>query len=85
MRGLGDGEAYESASHGAGRKMSRKAAKKRFTAEDLIAQTEGVECQDAGVLDEIPGAYKDIEEVRAAQSALVEIVARLRQVICVKG
>ncbi|HEY1094722.1 MAG TPA: RtcB family protein [Glycomyces sp.] len=86
VRGLGNGAAYESASHGAGRKMSRNAAKKRFTAEDLIAQTEGVECRkDAGVIDEIPGAYKDIEAVMAAQSDLVEIVARLRQVVCVKG
>jgi tRNA-splicing ligase RtcB (3'-phosphate/5'-hydroxy nucleic acid ligase) len=86
VRGLGNGAAYESASHGAGRKMSRNAAKKRFTAEDLIAQTEDVECRkDAGVIDEIPGAYKDIEAVMAAQSDLVEIVARLRQVVCVKG
>jgi tRNA-splicing ligase RtcB len=86
VRGLGNGAAYESASHGAGRKMSRSAARKRFTVEDLIAQTEGVECRkDPGVIDEIPGAYKDIEEVMAAQSDLVEIAVRLRQVICVKG
>lgn len=76
----------ESASHGAGRKMSRSTAKRSFTAEDLAAQTEGVECRkDAGVVDEIPAAYKDIEEVMAAQSDLVEITARLRQVVCVKG
>ncbi|HEX2144745.1 MAG TPA: RtcB family protein [Glycomyces sp.] len=86
VRGLGNADAYESASHGAGRKMSRNAARKRFTVEDLVAQTEGVECRkDAGVIDEIPGAYKDIEAVMAAQSDLVEIVVRLRQVICVKG
>ncbi|MEU5870194.1 RtcB family protein [Glycomyces sp. NPDC047369] len=86
VRGLGNGHAYESASHGAGRKMSRSAARKRFTAEDLIAQTEGVECRkDPGVIDEIPGAYKDIDEVIAAQSDLVEVTARLRQVVCVKG
>jgi tRNA-splicing ligase RtcB len=86
VRGLGNGAAYESASHGAGRKMSRNAARKRFTAEDLIAQTEGVECRkDSGVIDEIPAAYKNIDEVMAAQSDLVEITARLRQVICVKG
>ena len=66
--------------------MSRSAARKRFTVEDLIAQTEGVECrEDPGVIDEIPGAYKDIEEVMAAQPDLVEIVVRLRQVTCVKG
>ncbi|GAA1669944.1 RtcB family protein [Glycomyces endophyticus] len=86
VRGLGNADAYESASHGAGRKMSRSAARKRFTVEDLIAQTEGVECRkDSGVIDEIPGAYKDIEAVMAAQSDLVEIAVRLRQVICVKG
>ncbi|WP_026931753.1 RtcB family protein [Glycomyces tenuis] len=86
VRGLGNGAAFESASHGAGRKMSRNAAKRRFTAADLAAQTEGVECRkDAGVVDEIPAAYKDIEEVMAAQADLVEVVARLRQVVCVKG
>lgn len=86
VRGLGNADAYESASHGAGRKMSRNAARKRFTAEDLIAQTEGVECRkDSGVIDEIPGAYKDIDEVIAAQKDLVEVTARLRQVVCVKG
>ncbi|WP_100446158.1 RtcB family protein [Glycomyces xiaoerkulensis] len=86
VRGLGNGDAFESASHGAGRKMSRSAAKRRFSAEDLAAQTEGVECRkDAKVVDEIPAAYKDIDEVMAAQSDLVEITARLRQVVCVKG
>lgn len=86
VRGLGNAAAFESASHGAGRRMSRSAAKRRFSAKDLAAQTEGVECRkDAGVVDEIPAAYKDIEQVMAAQSDLVEIVARLRQVVCVKG
>ncbi|GAB3993887.1 RtcB family protein [Glycomyces albus] len=86
VRGLGNAAAFESASHGAGRKMSRSAAKRRFSAKDLASQTEGVECRkDAGVVDEIPAAYKDIEQVMAAQADLVEIVARLRQVVCVKG
>ena len=75
-----------SCSHGAGRKMSRTEAKKLFNSKDLAEQTEGVECRkDADVIDEIPAAYKDIDEVMANQSDLVEIVEELRQVICVKG
>lgn len=86
VRGLGNAGSYWSASHGAGRRMSRGAAKRTFTLEDLAAQTAGVECRkDAGVLDEIPGAYKDLDAVIAAQSDLVEVVARLRTVLCVKG
>ena len=86
VRGLGNPESFESASHGAGRRMSRGEAKRRFTVEDLREQTEGVECRkDAGVLDEIPGAYKDIERVMADQRDLVEVVAELKQVLCVKG
>ncbi|MDL4777080.1 MULTISPECIES: RtcB family protein [Thermomonosporaceae] len=86
VRGLGNEESYNSASHGAGRRMSRNKARKSFTVDDLIAQTEGVECRkDGGVLDEIPGAYKDLESVMAAQSDLVEVVAHLRQLVCVKG
>lgn len=75
-----------SASHGAGRRMSRSAAKKHFTVQDLVDQTAGVECRkDQGVLDEIPGAYKDLEAVIRAQSDLVEVVARLNTLVCVKG
>jgi tRNA-splicing ligase RtcB len=86
VRGLGNAESFESASHGAGRRMSRNAAKKRFTVQDLSRQTQGVECRkDRGVLDEIPGAYKSIEKVMEAQRDLVEIVAELHQVLCVKG
>jgi tRNA-splicing ligase RtcB len=86
IKGLGNPHAFNSCSHGAGRKMSRTAAKKAFTQEDLCAQTAGVECRkDKGVVDEIPGAYKDIEEVMRAQSDLVEVTAELKQVICVKG
>ncbi len=86
IRGLGNPEAFNSCSHGAGRKMSRTKAKARFTREDLEKQTAGVECRkDKAVIDEIPGAYKDIEEVMRAQSDLVEVVAELKQVICVKG
>lgn len=86
IKGTGNAESFNSCSHGAGRKMSRTAAKKKFTREDLIAQTAGVECRkDGGVIDEIPSAYKDIDEVMRNQSDLVEIVAEIKQVICVKG
>jgi len=86
VRGLGNEAAFNSASHGAGRKMSRNKARKAFTVEDLVEQTKGVECRkDGGVLDEIPGAYKDLETVMESQADLVEVVAHLRQLICIKG
>jgi len=86
VRGLGNPVSYESASHGAGRRMSRSQAKRRFTAEDPAEQTKGIECRkDPGVIDEIPAAYKDIDEVIRAQSDLVEVVARLRTLLCIKG
>ncbi|MDQ5871469.1 MAG: RtcB family protein, partial [Acidobacteriota bacterium] len=86
VRGLGNPDSFHSAPHGAGRKMSRGEARRRFTKEDLVRQTEGVECRkDARVVDEIPAAYKPIEEVLEKSRDLVEVVAGLRQVICVKG
>ena len=86
VRGLGNPDSFESASHGAGRRMSRNKARKQFTEADLAAQTAGVECRkDAGVVDEIPAAYKDIDEVIRNQDDLVEVVAKLKQVICIKG
>ena len=86
VRGKGNADSYCSCSHGAGRMMSRTEAKRRFTVEDQIAATAGVECRkDAGVIDEIPLAYKDIDAVMAAQADLVDIVATLKQVLCVKG
>ncbi|WP_298454889.1 RtcB family protein [uncultured Cellulomonas sp.] len=86
VRGLGNEASYQSASHGAGRRMSRNQARRQFTAEDLAAQTSGVECRkDLGVVDEIPAAYKDLDAVIAAQTDLVEVVARLRTLLCVKG
>ncbi|WP_329175831.1 RtcB family protein [Streptomyces sp. NBC_01477] len=86
VRGLGNTAAFNSASHGAGRKMSRNAAKKRFSTRDLEDQTRGVECRkDSGVVDEIPGAYKSIDKVMSQQRDLVEVVAKLKQVVCVKG
>ena len=86
VRGLGNAESFESCSHGAGRRMSRGEAKSRLTLADLKRQTHGVECRkDAGVLDEAPAAYKDIDAVMEAQRDLVEIVHTLRQVVCIKG
>src|SRR5690606_22802842 len=86
IRGLGNPQSFNSCSHGAGRKMSRTKAKAKYSIKDLEIQTAGVECRkDKGVVDEIPGAYKDIEEVMRAQNDLVEVVAELKQVICVKG
>jgi tRNA-splicing ligase RtcB len=86
VRGKGSPLSFESASHGAGRRMSRARARKSFTLADLRQQTHGVECRkDAGVLDEVPGAYKDIAQVMAQQSDLVEIVTELKQILCVKG
>jgi len=86
VRGLGNAESFESCSHGAGRRMSRTVARKSFTLKDHAGATAGVECRkDAGVIDETPGAYKDIDAVMAAQRDLVEVVAELKQVLCVKG
>ena len=86
VRGKGDLQSYCSCSHGAGRSMSRAEAKRRFSITDLIAQTEGVECRkDEAVIDEIPASYKDIDQVMANQTDLVEVVHQLKQVLCVKG
>jgi tRNA-splicing ligase RtcB len=86
VRGKGNAASYHSCSHGAGRTMSRNEARRRFTRADLAAQTAGVECRkDAGVVDELPAAYKDVDAVMAAQSDLVEVVHTLKQVLCVKG
>jgi tRNA-splicing ligase RtcB (3'-phosphate/5'-hydroxy nucleic acid ligase) len=86
VRGKGNADSFHSCSHGAGRQHSRSKAKDLFTLEDHYKATEGVECRkDISVLDETPGAYKDIDAVMAAQSDLVEVVHTLKQVLCVKG
>jgi tRNA-splicing ligase RtcB len=86
VRGRGSAESFHSCAHGAGRRMSRNAAKRRFSPGDLETQTAGVICRkDQGVIDEIPGAYKDIDEVMANQADLVEVLHTLKQVVCVKG
>lgn len=86
VRGKGNPQSFCSCSHGAGRRMSRGKAKRVFSVEDLVQQTAGIECRkDAGVLDEIPQAYKDIDVVMDNQTDLVEVVHTLRQVLCIKG
>jgi len=86
VRGRGNPDSFCSCSHGAGRRMSRNEAKRRFSVDDQVRATDGVECRkDAAVIDEIPMAYKDIDAVMAAQASLVEVVHSLKQVVCVKG
>ena len=86
VRGKGNRDSFCSCSHGAGRKMSRTKAAQTITIEDHISATLGVECRkDAGVIDESPAAYKDIEAVMTAQAELVDIVHTLKQIVCVKG
>lgn len=86
VRGLGNVQSFNSCSHGAGRVMSRTKAKQTFTLDDHLKATEGVECRkDEDVIDETPGAYKNIDNVMAAQSDLVEVAHTLKQFLCVKG
>lgn len=86
VRGKGNKDSFTSCSHGAGRRLGRNEAKRRFSLEDHIKATEGVECRkDEDVIDETPMAYKDIDKVMTAQSDLVEIVHTLKQIVCVKG
>jgi tRNA-splicing ligase RtcB len=86
VRGKGNADSLCSCSHGAGRRMSRAEAQRTFTLADHRAATEGVECRkDREVIDETPAAYKDIDQVMAAQADLVEVVHTLKQVLCVKG
>jgi len=86
VRGLGNPDSFYSCSHGAGRRFSRAEAKRRFTLADVAEQTAGVECRkDEGVIDELRGAYKDLDTVMAHQSDLVTIEAKLTNILCVKG
>ncbi len=86
VRGKGNPQSFCSCSHGAGRKMSRSAAKRNFSEQDVVQQTIGVECRkDRGVIDEIPAAYKDIDLVMDNQRDLIEVVHTLKQIVCVKG
>lgn len=86
VKGKGNPMAFNSCAHGAGRIMSRTQAKKQFTVHDVELQTAGIECRkDKGVIDEIPGAYKDIDRVMEHQSDLVDILYTLKQLVCIKG
>lgn len=86
VRGKGSANSFSSCSHGAGRIMSRSKAKRLFDEDDLAIQTQGVECRlDKSVIDEIPSAYKDIDQVMANQTDLVDVIHTLKQVICIKG
>ncbi len=86
VKGKGNAASFCSCSHGAGRIMSRSMARNTYTLDDLIAQTSGVECRkDTEIIDEIPSAYKSIDEVMENQADLVEVVATLKQVLCIKG
>jgi tRNA-splicing ligase RtcB (3'-phosphate/5'-hydroxy nucleic acid ligase) len=86
VKGKGNADSFCSCSHGAGRQMSRAQARRTFTKDDLISQTQNVDCRkDLGVVDEIPGAYKAIEHVMENQKDLVEVVSILKQFMCIKG
>lgn len=86
VRGKGNAQSFCSCSHGAGRRLSRRAAKRAYSEADVSQQTDGVECRkDKGMIDEIPAAYKDIDKVMNDQSDLVEVVHTLKQLICIKG
>ena len=86
FKGKGNPEAFYSAPHGAGRRMSRTKARATFTVQDLIEQTKGIESRkDEAIVDEIPSAYKPIAEVMNNASDLCDVVTELRQVICIKG
>ena len=86
VKGKGNKEAFHSCSHGAGRRMSRTQAFKKFTMDDLKKQTAGVEMQRRkAIIDEIPEAYKDIDQVMKDQEDLVTVIHTLKQIVNVKG
>lgn len=86
VEGKGNADSFCSCSHGAGRTMSRTAAKKLITMEDHAKAMEGIEARlDKDVLDESPAAYKDINAVMNAQTDLIDIKYHLRQVLNIKG
>ena len=86
VRGLGDEESFCSAPHGAGRRFSRTEARRRFTMDDFESSMEGIEVKhDPDFLDELPGAYKDVDHVIEQSASLVEVVNTFRQIVNVKG
>ncbi|MYD49880.1 MAG: RtcB family protein [Dehalococcoidia bacterium] len=86
VRGLGSEAAFETAPHGAGRRFSRSQARKRFTMDDFDRDMQGIEVRRSKeFIDELPGAYKDIDTVMEQSKDLVEIVHTFRQIVNVKG
>ena len=87
MWGKGNPESFNSCSTWRGSGYVQTAGHKdQFSIEDHAKATEGVECRkDKSVIDETPGAYKNIDAVMSAQADLVEVVHTLKQVVCVKG
>ena len=86
ISGLENPLAYHSAPHGAGRRFSRNEARKRFTMQDFEEAMKGIECRhSAELIDELPGAYKDIDEVMENSKELVKVEHTLKQIINVKG
>ena len=86
VRGLGSAEAFETAPHGAGRRFSRGEARRRFTMDDFDRDMQGIEVRRSKeFIDELPGAYKDIDTVMEQSKDLVEIVHTFRQIVNVKG
>lgn len=86
VKGLGNEASFQSASHGAGRRMSRSAAKRQFTVADVERTMVGIEARkDEGVIDEISLAYKSLDDVISAQTDLVSVVEKLDTILCVKG
>jgi len=84
--GKGDADSLTSSPHGAGRRFSRRAARRQFTREQLREAMAGIEYRDTDAfLDEIPAAYKDIDQVMADSEDLVEVRHTLRQIVNVKG
>lgn len=86
VSGLGNPLSYMSAPHGAGRRFSRSEARRRFTMDDFEREMDGIECRHSlELIDEIPSAYKDIDEVMANSKSLVSILYELRQIVNIKG
>ena len=86
VSGLGNEESFCTAPHGAGRRFSRSEARRRFTMDDYDRDMAGIEANRSDdFLDELPGAYKDIDEVMEYSKGLVEIAGEFRQVVNVKG
>lgn len=86
VRGKGNPESLYSSSHGAGRVMGRKEAKRLLEMSDFVESMHGIQAMvEESTIDESPFAYKDIFEVMRLQSDLVEIVAHVRPIVNIKG